>query len=72
MTWLCLLPMHEEAVLGPGPIFPASIAMKQNLNRPPRKCSTRTGKLGVHLGLSFPTGEAMSPERSPGCGTVLA
>lgn len=62
--WLCLLPMREEAVLGPGPVFPASTAMKQNLNRPPRKCPTRTRKLGVHPGLSFPTGEAKSPERS--------
>ena len=58
--WLCLLPMREEAVLGPGPVFPASTAMKQNLNRPPRKCPTRTRKLGVHPGLSFPTGETVS------------
>ena len=70
--WLCLLPMHEEAVLGPGPVFPASTAMKQNLNRPPRKCPKRTRKLGVHPGLSFPTGEAKSPERPARWSTVLA
>ena len=43
----CLMPIHEEAVLRPGPVFPDSVAVKQNLNGPLRKYPTMPGELDV-------------------------